>query len=115
MSSDANSADKDDLVFKALADRRRREMLDLLKAAPRTTGALCDHFAGQLDRCTVMQHLGVLERAELLIAHRQGRQRWNYLNAAPFQDIHERWISSLAAPAAAFLAQLKRQVEGEGA
>lgn len=108
-------ADRDDLVFKALADRRRREMLDLLKAAPRTTGELCDHFAGQLDRCTVMQHLGVLEKAELLIAHRQGRQRWNYLNAAPFQDIHERWISSLAAPAAAFLSRLKRQVEGEGA
>ena len=37
MSTDA----QDDLVFKALADSRRREMLDLLKAAPRTTGALC--------------------------------------------------------------------------
>ena len=106
-------ANRDDLVFKALADSRRREILDLLKAAPRTTGELCAHFEGSLDRCTVMQHIGVLERAELLIAAREGRVRWNHLNAAPFQDIHDRWISAYAAPAAAFLSRLKKGLEAE--
>ena len=39
-----SSADPHDQVFKALADSRRREILDLLKARARTTGELCEHF-----------------------------------------------------------------------
>jgi len=106
-----SSADSDDLLFKALADRRRREILDLLKDAPRTTGDLCARFAGELDRCTVMQHLGVLERADLIIVRREGRQRWNHLNAAPFKDIYDRWISTYAAEAVNLLTRLKRDLE----
>jgi DNA-binding transcriptional ArsR family regulator len=106
-----STAARDDSVFKALADSRRREILDLLKTGPRTTGHLCAHFASSLDRCTVMQHIGVLERAELIVARREGRNRWNYLNAAPFTDIYERWISPYAADAARLLARLKRDLE----
>jgi DNA-binding transcriptional ArsR family regulator len=106
-----SKAIRDDLVFKALADSRRREMLDLLKNAPRTTGELCAHFKRKLDRCTVMQHLGVLERADLIIVRREGRNRWNYLNAAPFRDIYDRWISSYANEAVALLARLKKDLE----
>ena len=106
-----SKAIRDDLVFKALADSRRREILDLLKDAPRTTGELCDHFAASLDRCTVMQHIGVLERAELIIARREGRKRWNYLNAAPFKEIYDRWISAYATEAVDLLARMKRDME----
>ena|ERR1044072_4371335 len=100
----------DDPIFKALADWRRRAMLDLLKDAPRTTGELCDRFP-DIDRCTVMQHIGVLERAELIIARREGRTRWNYLNAAPFRDIYDRWISGYAEHAVELLARLKKDME----
>ena len=105
-------AEHDDLLFKALADARRREILDLLKDAPRTTGELCEHFAGSLDRCTVMQHIGVLEKADLVIARREGRHRWNYLNAAPFKEIYDRWISSYATAAVDLLVKMKRDMEG---
>lgn len=108
-----SSAAQDDLLFKALADSRRRQMLDLMKTAPRTTGALCDHFAGTLDRCTVMQHLGVLERAGLIVVRREGRVRWNHLDAGPFQDIHDRWIGPHAAAATAQLARFKQSVEAQ--
>jgi DNA-binding transcriptional ArsR family regulator len=108
-----SSAANDDLVFKALADSRRREMLDLLKDAPRTTGELCQRFAASLDRCTVMQHIGVLERAGLVIARREGRTRWNYLNATPFKEIYDRWISPYATEAVALLSRLKRDMEAE--
>jgi DNA-binding transcriptional ArsR family regulator len=101
-----------DAIFKALADSRRRQILDLLKAAPRTTGQLCEQFEGSLDRCTVMQHIGVLERAGLIIARREGRNRWNYLNAAPFKEINDRWISPYASQAVELLARLKRDLEG---
>jgi DNA-binding transcriptional ArsR family regulator len=102
---------RDDLIFKALADPRRREILDLLKHAPRTTGELCEHFDASLDRCTVMQHIGVLERAELIIARRDGRKRWNYLNASPIKEIHDRWISPYATAAVDLLARMKRDME----
>lgn len=107
-----STAPNDDLVFKALADGRRREILDLLKEGPRTTGDLCGHFAASLDRCTVMQHLGVLERADLIVPVREGRQRWNHLNAAPFLDIQERWISGYASQAMSVLGRLRKDLEG---
>ena len=102
-----------DFVFKALADGRRRQILDLLKDEPKTTGAICDHFT-ELDRCTVMQHLGVLEAADLVIAKRSGRQRWNYLNVAPVQEIYDRWISQYARPSVELLTRLKRDMESGG-
>ena len=106
-----SSEDTDDLVFKALADARRRQILDLLKDGPLTTGYLCDQFAGVLDRCTVMQHIGVLVRAELVISHREGRQRWNHLNAGPICDIYDRWISGYAGPTVEMLSRLRRDLE----
>jgi DNA-binding transcriptional ArsR family regulator len=105
-------AAQDDLVFKALADSRRREILDLLKVSARTTGDLCDHFGETLDRCTVMQHIGVLEKAGLVISRREGRQRWNYLDLMPIKEIHDRWISPYAASAVQMLARMKRDFEG---
>src|SRR4029453_8963578 len=80
-----------DRVFKALSSSTRRRILDLLKDHPRTTGELCAHFP-DLDRCTTMQHLGVLQRAGLLIAQRKGRERWNHLDVVPIKLIHARGI-----------------------
>jgi DNA-binding transcriptional ArsR family regulator len=102
---------KDDLIFKALSHRRRRELLDALKDNPLTTGALCERF-NDIDRCTVMQHLGVLEEADLIIVRRAGRERWNHLNPMPIRDIHERWIGPYAAYAVEKLAVLKQQLGG---
>jgi DNA-binding transcriptional ArsR family regulator len=102
--------DKDDRVYRALAHATRRQILDHLRDRPRTTGEVCARFP-ELDRCTVMQHLGVLERAELLVARTEGRLRWNYLNALPIRRIHDRWIGSYAARAAGLLARLQRDLE----
>ncbi|MBN9364114.1 MULTISPECIES: metalloregulator ArsR/SmtB family transcription factor [unclassified Devosia] len=106
-----SSDDENDKIFKALGNRVRRNMLDRLKDNPQTTGALCDAFP-ELDRCTVMQHLKVLEDAELVIPRREGRERWNHLNAIPIQQLHERWIGSYAAYAAQGLLKLKQGLEG---
>lgn len=88
-----------DAVFKALANPVRRQMCDLLRDAPLTTGALCKALA-TLDRCTVMMHLGVLEGAGLVVAVRKGRERWNHLDATPIAAIHQRWIGPYAGFAA---------------
>ena len=103
--------DKYDLIFKALGDTRRREILDLLKERGRTTGELDGHFK-QLDRCTVMQHLNVLEKADLVIVKREGRLRWNYINPLPIKELHDRWIGGYADRAIDLLARMKREIEG---
>ena len=102
--------DEEELVYKALADGRRRKMLDLLQRERMSTSDLASHFP-HLDRCTVMQHLGVLEEAGLIIAKREGRERWNHLNPLPIRDIHERWIGPYAAYAVEKLAALKSGLE----
>lgn len=102
--------DADDLIFKALGHRARRRILDALKEKSLTTGALCARFP-ELDRCTVMQHLGVLEEAGLVIAERKGRERWNHLDALPIHAIHERWIGPYAAYAASMLSRLKQGLD----
>lgn len=101
---------REERVFKALADGRRRRILDLLKSREMTTGDLCAKFPN-LDRCTVMQHLGVLERAGLIIVKREGRLRWNYINPLPIKEIHDRWIAPHARGAVDLLARIKREVE----
>jgi DNA-binding transcriptional ArsR family regulator len=99
-----------DIVFKALSHPVRRKILDALKKKPMTTGALCGRFRS-LDRCTVMLHMNVLESAGLILAKRDGRLRWNYLNVAPIKDIFDRWISGYAAPSVDLLMRLKRDLE----
>ena len=105
-----SSAEETNLVFKALAAPVRRDLLDALKDNPQTTGDLCARF-NALNRCTVMQHLRVLEEAGLVIARRQGRQRWNYLNALPIKQIHDRWIGAYAAGAVDLLDRMKTDLE----
>ena len=109
--SSTETETREDLVFKALAAPLRRAILDALKDNPQTTGELCARFPA-LDRCTVMQHLKVLEAADLVIAHKVGRVRWNYLNALPIKDIHDRWIGPHAAQVVDGLARLKAQLGG---
>lgn len=103
--------DENDCVFKALSASTRRAILDVLKDRPQTTGELCARFPA-LDRCTVMQHLKVLEEADLVIAQRKGRERWNHLNPLPIKHIHDRWIGPYANYAVQLLDRLKSDLEG---
>lgn len=100
----------DDRVFRALAAPIRRAILDCLKDDPQTTGALCARFE-PLDRCTVMQHLKVLEAADLVLVRRTGRERWNHLNALPIKHINDRWIGPHAASAVQLLDRLSTDLD----
>ena len=99
-----------DAIFKALSDSSRRMILDLLKDGPKTTGDICKSFK-KLDRCTVMQHLGVLEKAGLVFTRKEGKFKWNYLDVGPIQGIYHRWINQYAAPSADLLFRLKNNLE----
>ncbi len=99
-----------DNVWKALSDPTRRAVLDLLRLGPRTTGDLAGAFPG-LTRYAVMKHLGVLESAGLLLVRREGRKRWNHLNAVPLRRVYERWVSQYEDAWAGSLVRLKHAAE----
>lgn len=99
-------------VWRALSNPTRRAILDILRAGPRTTGDLADDFP-DLSRFAIMQHLGVLEEADLVIPRRDGRRRYNYLNPVPIQQIHDRWVSRYTRPWAEALVDLRDELESE--
>jgi DNA-binding transcriptional ArsR family regulator/uncharacterized protein YndB with AHSA1/START domain len=84
-------AESPDHLWKVLADPTRRKILDLLRAAPRTTGALADEFP--LSRFGVMKHLQILADSGLVSIRRQGRERWNHVNPLPLQRLFQRWVT----------------------
>jgi DNA-binding transcriptional ArsR family regulator len=105
MSDAADKRSSDDRVFKALASDTRRRMLDVLKVSSCTTGELCARFP-ELDRTTVLQHLRVLEGADLVTGRRIGRERHLALAPLPIKRIHDRWISEYTLAAVDLLDRL---------
>ena len=99
-----------DQVLKALGHSGRREILDLIRDKPHTTSELC-LILKKMDRCTVMQHLNVLEKAGLIIVKHSGKYRWNYINLLPIRELHDRWISKFSLDAIDILTKLKQDIE----
>jgi DNA-binding transcriptional ArsR family regulator len=105
MSIRSGQISDDDRVFKALASPVRRRLLDALKESTHTTGSLCA-LLPELDRTTVLQHLRVLEDAELVTGRKAGRERHLSLAPLPIKRIHDRWISDYARAAVQLLEEL---------
>jgi DNA-binding transcriptional ArsR family regulator len=104
---------EDARIWKALGSPHRRALLDALKDGPKTTSALCEVLP-QLSRYAVMQHLGVLERAGVVLVNREGRERWNSLNAVPIQRELERWLSGFQQASASQLLAFERHLRDTG-
>ena len=106
MSDRFDKASDDDSVFKALASPIRRRMLDALRDGSCTTGALCAQFP-ELDRTTVLQHLRVLEQADLVTGRRIGRERHLALAPLPIKRIYDRWLGDYTRAAVDLLSRLE--------
>ena len=101
---------EDARIWKALGSPHRRALLDALKGGPKTTSALCEVLP-RLSRYAVMQHLSVLERAGVVLVRREGRERWNELNAVPIQRELERWLSGFQQASASQLLAFERHLQ----
>jgi uncharacterized protein YndB with AHSA1/START domain/DNA-binding transcriptional ArsR family regulator len=98
-------------IFRALADRNRRLLLDrLFERDGQALGELCAHLPG-MTRFGVMKHLGVLEDANLVTTIRVGREKRHFLNPVPIRLVHDRWISKFAEPVVGAMSNLKHQLE----
>lgn len=104
----------DDLVFKALADPRRRDLLDRLAGrGGQTLGELCGYLP-DLTRYGVMRHLRLLEEAGLVATRKVGREKHHFLNAVPIRMIHDRWLSRYSMSWSRALIDLKTELEATG-
>ncbi len=102
----------DDRVFKAMADRSRRYLLDLLFARDgRTLTELESEL--EMTRFGVMKHLRVLEGAGLVVTKWSGREKLHYLNPVPIRLIHNRWIDKYTERQVSALADLKAELESQ--
>ena len=101
---------EDARIWKALGSPHRRALLDALRDGAKTTTALCEVLP-QLSRYAVMQHLGVLEQAGVVLVRREGRDRWNELNAVPIQRELERWLNGFQQASASQLLAFERHLE----
>jgi len=102
----------EDVVFKALADKSRRFLLDLLrKRDGQTLGEL--EWELEMTRFGVMKHLKVLEEAGLVITRRDGREKLHFLNAVPIRQIDDRWIDKFREHQVSALLDLKNSLESK--
>lgn len=100
-----------DEVFKALSDPSRRRLLDSLNS--RNGQTLRELCAGlDMARQSVSKHLAILEDASLVTTVRRGREKLHYLNAAPINDIAERWIDRYDQQRVNALSDLRNALEG---
>ncbi|AXB44555.1 ArsR/SmtB family transcription factor [Amycolatopsis albispora] len=99
-----------ELVFKALADPTRRELLDeLFRRDGQSLNALASRFT--MTRVAVAKHLRLLEEAGLVLSDRRGREKLHFLNPVPIRLLHDRWVSKYTETWAAGLVDLKRELE----
>lgn len=85
-----------DLVFAALADPSRRVLLERLREQNgQTLTALSQGL--EMSRQAVTKHLKALEEANLVLTHKQGRQKLHYLNPVPIHAIAMRWLKQFDA------------------
>jgi DNA-binding transcriptional ArsR family regulator len=99
------------VVFKALADRSRRMVLDRLNA---NNGQTLTELSANLDmtRQAATQHITVLEKANLVVTTWRGREKLHFLNPVPLQEIYDRWICKFERSRLRALRDLKQRLEG---
>ena len=79
-----------DLMFQALADPARRQMVERLSRAPASVSDLAKPFDMSLS--AVLQHLGLLEASGLVVTEKVGRVRTCRIEPKGLSQV-ERWIS----------------------
>ncbi len=76
-------------AFNAIAEPRRREILDALAGGERTVGELVAILG--LPQPQVSKHLGVLRRVDVVEVREAGRYRVYRVNAPALKPIHD-WV-----------------------
>jgi DNA-binding transcriptional ArsR family regulator len=77
-------------VFNAVAEARRREILDVLMAGEKAVGAIVSDLS--MSQPQVSKHLRVLSEVGLVRCRAEGRRRMYRLESARLRPLHE-WLA----------------------
>jgi DNA-binding transcriptional ArsR family regulator len=77
-------------VFNAIAEARRREILDTLNAGEKAVGAIVNELS--MSQPQVSKHLRVLSEVGLVSCRAEGRRRLYRLEPAHLRPLHE-WLA----------------------
>ena len=77
--------------FSAVAEPKRREMLEALGSQERSVNELVELLAW--SQPSISKHLGVLKKVGLVTERRLGRQRLYRVNAQNLKPIHD-WVQT---------------------
>lgn len=78
-------------IFNAVAEPRRRDILNLLALQERSVGEIVDRLA--MQQPSVSKHLKVLREVGAVQVRREGRQMRYHVNAEAIRPLHE-WTST---------------------
>ena len=95
-------------VFRAVADRTRRAILDQLRNGPAAVTTLASDFSQ--TRPAISKHLRVLRDAQLVTEKRSGRERLYRIQPEPLREVLS-WIDGYRAMWQTNLNNLKRYLE----
>lgn len=95
--------------FNAIAEPRRRHILELLAADERSVGEIAEALA--LNQPSVSKHLKVLLDVGLVSSRRDGRQTMYRTNPEPLRDVHD-WSGMFARYWRGQLRRIKTHAEG---
>ncbi|MBN9380462.1 MAG: winged helix-turn-helix transcriptional regulator [Chitinophagaceae bacterium] len=73
------------IVFKALNDSTRREILELLQDKDLTAGQIADQFS--ISKPSISHHLDLLKQAGLVVSVKQGQFIYYSLNTTVVEEI----------------------------
>jgi ArsR family transcriptional regulator, arsenate/arsenite/antimonite-responsive transcriptional repressor len=72
-------------IFKALADRNRREILRLLGKRTMSAGEIASHFT--IAKSTLSSHFSILKKADLINEERNGTTIYYSLNLSVVEEV----------------------------
>jgi len=84
------------LVFKALSDGSRRQILHLLQKGDMSAGEIADQFS--ISKPSISHHLNILKQARLVQDVRQGQKIVYSLNTTVFQEVVGWFYDILGSP-----------------
>jgi len=79
-------------LFKALSDKTRRDILELLKTRDMSAGEIASAFP--ISAASISHHLNILKQADLVASVRDGQSIIYSLNTSVFQDLVS-WVYTL--------------------
>ena len=80
------------LLFKALNDQTRRDILELLKESDLTAGEIADHFS--ISKPSISHHLDLLKQANLVVAVKEGQFIYYAINTTVLDEMLK-WMITL--------------------